>query len=188
MSNSERVKAMRKESGLSQANYSSMFNIPTRTLQDWEHGKRNPPDYVVDMMEKILSSEHIIEIANKEEPFPRLMEYARQIDKIKKKEGKKAMFKMTFKLDEERMERDGLDVEDAWKQIDEMLVEIGDIHMDEKGIVVADDNGTLMFFEYHLDKCEWFLKYVCEWFIQIGDLIEDYIKSSREMGIRCCYE
>ena len=98
------------------------------------------------------------------------------------------MFKMTFKLDEKRMERDGLDVEEAWKQIDDMLVETGDIHMNEKGIVIGDNYGAMLFFEDFLDDCEWFLKYVCVWIIDYGSIHEDYIKSTREMGVRCCYE
>ena len=98
------------------------------------------------------------------------------------------MFKMTFKLDEERMERDGLDVEDAWKQIDEMLVKTGDIHMDEKGVVIADNFGSHLFFERMLKQCTWFMKYVSIWTAKVSKMNVNYISELNEMGIRCCYE
>ena len=40
--------------GLKQTELSSHFGIPLRTVQDWYAGRRNPPDYVVNMMVKLL--------------------------------------------------------------------------------------------------------------------------------------
>ena len=37
--------------GLSQANFGKKYNIPVRTIQDWETEKRNPPAYVVELLE-----------------------------------------------------------------------------------------------------------------------------------------
>lgn len=51
------VKKLRAQTGLSQRAFSDYFNIPFRTLQDWEQGRRTPPDYVVSMMERIIKLE-----------------------------------------------------------------------------------------------------------------------------------
>ena len=50
----ERIKALRKECGLSQGGLAERFNIPKSTIQDWEHERRVPPIYVVEMMEKLV--------------------------------------------------------------------------------------------------------------------------------------
>lgn len=51
------VHEMREETGMSQSEFAAHFGIPTATLQDWEHKRRNPPHYVISMMERILESE-----------------------------------------------------------------------------------------------------------------------------------
>lgn len=51
---SERIKELRKKTGLSQSKFSSKFGIPVRTLQQWEQGISAPPDYVVRMMGDIM--------------------------------------------------------------------------------------------------------------------------------------
>ena len=51
------IRELRKVSGLSQTTFAEKFEIPTSTLQDWEHNRRTPPIYVVGMIDKILSSE-----------------------------------------------------------------------------------------------------------------------------------
>ena len=51
------VKELRKETGMSQSKFAAFFGISVRTLQDWEPGRYNPPEYVVDMMERILKHE-----------------------------------------------------------------------------------------------------------------------------------
>ena len=48
----ERVKKLRKKCGLSQGTFAGKYHIPKATLQDWEHGRRTPPEYVVELLEK----------------------------------------------------------------------------------------------------------------------------------------
>lgn len=43
---------------LSQTELSKRFGIPLRTVQNWHSGVRNPPPYVVAMIEKILDKEN----------------------------------------------------------------------------------------------------------------------------------
>jgi len=41
------LKLLRNLSGMTQKAIADMFNIPLRTWQDWEAGKRTPPEYVI---------------------------------------------------------------------------------------------------------------------------------------------
>lgn len=40
------IRDIRQHTGLSQAAFSTRYCIPTRTLEDWERGVRNCPDYL----------------------------------------------------------------------------------------------------------------------------------------------
>lgn len=51
------IQELRKSTGMSQSKFSAYFGIPTSTLQDWEHERRNPPPYIIVMMERILKLE-----------------------------------------------------------------------------------------------------------------------------------
>lgn len=46
-----------KRYGLSQTELARRFEIPLRTVQDWHAGRRTPPDYVVNMLHRLLSLE-----------------------------------------------------------------------------------------------------------------------------------
>ena len=45
------IREIRALTNLSQANFGKKYNIPLRTIQDWEAGKRKPPIYVVELLE-----------------------------------------------------------------------------------------------------------------------------------------
>ena len=44
-----------KTYGLRQTELADRFDIPLRTVQDWYAGRRNPPGYVVKMIDELLS-------------------------------------------------------------------------------------------------------------------------------------
>lgn len=44
------IKEIRQSTGLSQAKFCEALNIPKRTLQDWEQGLRNCPEYVAQLI------------------------------------------------------------------------------------------------------------------------------------------
>lgn len=46
------VKELRRRTSLSQSKFAKTFNIPVRTLQQWEQNISSPPQYVLDMLEK----------------------------------------------------------------------------------------------------------------------------------------
>jgi len=41
-----KLKEARTKAGLTQQQMSDVFEIPRRTIQNWEEGKRTPPGYV----------------------------------------------------------------------------------------------------------------------------------------------
>lgn len=47
----KKIKEIRKMTGLSQAKFSKKYNVPVRTLQNWEAGKNSPPLYVIELLE-----------------------------------------------------------------------------------------------------------------------------------------
>lgn len=44
------IKEIRQATGLSQAKFCEALNIPKRTLEDWEQGKRACPEYVAELI------------------------------------------------------------------------------------------------------------------------------------------
>lgn len=51
------IKAMRAETGMTQKEFGEYFNIPVRTIQDWEGNRRTPPEYVVELIEYKIRKE-----------------------------------------------------------------------------------------------------------------------------------
>lgn len=50
-----KLKEARQAAGLSQAKMSKLFEIPTRTIENWESGTRKPPAYVEKLIvEKLM--------------------------------------------------------------------------------------------------------------------------------------
>lgn len=60
MTNAERVKEMRKKSGLSAQKFGDKYGIPLRTIQEWERGGRTAPDYVIDLLAFAVASEKTV--------------------------------------------------------------------------------------------------------------------------------
>ncbi len=48
------VKKLRKELNMTQTEFGNMFGIPVRTIQEWESGRRTPPEYVLKLIEENL--------------------------------------------------------------------------------------------------------------------------------------
>lgn len=44
------IKEIRQATGLSQGKFCEVLNIPRRTVQDWEQGKRQCPEYVAELI------------------------------------------------------------------------------------------------------------------------------------------
>ena len=46
------IKQMREVLDLTMKEFSEVFNVPVKTLENWEYGKATPPSYVMEMLEK----------------------------------------------------------------------------------------------------------------------------------------
>ncbi len=68
MDSADRIKELRKKTGLSQSRFAAKFEIPVRTLQQWEQGISAPPKYLIRMMSYIMLLEEK-NGDNKQEPM-----------------------------------------------------------------------------------------------------------------------
>ena len=48
------VEEMRTALNMTKRDFSNRYNIPYRTVQDWESGNRIPPEYVVELLERAV--------------------------------------------------------------------------------------------------------------------------------------
>ena len=46
-------KEFRKQTGLNLTEFSKRFNIPYRTVQNWEYGISNPPEYLLELIKQV---------------------------------------------------------------------------------------------------------------------------------------
>lgn len=54
------IKELRTASGMDRKDFAEHFNIPYRTLQNWELGTRECPEYLLDLIEYKLRNEKLI--------------------------------------------------------------------------------------------------------------------------------
>ena len=57
-------KAIRENSSMTMTEFGNYFGIPFRTIQNWEHGVRKCPDYLLDLMEYKLKKEKVGKYGN----------------------------------------------------------------------------------------------------------------------------
>lgn len=57
----ERLIEMRKRTGMNRKEFAEYFEIPYRTVQDWELGNRQMPEYLFRLMEYKMRIEKIID-------------------------------------------------------------------------------------------------------------------------------
>lgn len=53
------IREMRTRLGDTQSDFAKRYNIPFRTIQNWETGKRNPPEYLVSLLEQRIKEDLI---------------------------------------------------------------------------------------------------------------------------------
>ena len=67
MESAEKIKRIREQTGLSRKDFSTHLGIPLRTIEDWEAGRRKPPEYIPRLIEYQLKYEELIEKKEKEQ-------------------------------------------------------------------------------------------------------------------------
>ncbi|MBR4165824.1 MAG: helix-turn-helix transcriptional regulator [Lachnospiraceae bacterium] len=53
----ERIRDLRERTGLSRKEFCERFEIPYRTMTDWERGERHAPEYVLRFLEYYIRME-----------------------------------------------------------------------------------------------------------------------------------
>jgi len=51
------INEIRQLTGLSQVKFGEKYHIPKRTIQGWEEGVRIPPDYVLELLERVVKED-----------------------------------------------------------------------------------------------------------------------------------
>lgn len=54
------IKEIRSISGLTQQAFSEKYGIPKRSIENWESGKRNPPAYVINLLERVVKEDFFV--------------------------------------------------------------------------------------------------------------------------------
>ena len=57
---SKKIKELRESVGMSRKKFSEHTGIPVRTLEDWEAGRRTPPEYIPRLIAFQLKYEELI--------------------------------------------------------------------------------------------------------------------------------
>ena len=55
-----RIKELRESIGMNRREFSEYTGIPVRTLEDWEAGRRTPPEYVPRLLAYLLKYEELV--------------------------------------------------------------------------------------------------------------------------------
>jgi putative transcriptional regulator len=57
-----KLRRLRVTTELSQRKFAEKFNIPCRTIENWEEGITEPPDYVLELLTKVVVANNIIKL------------------------------------------------------------------------------------------------------------------------------
>ena len=55
------IKEIREKSGMTRAEFSRTYNIPARSLENWESGKTKCPPYLVEMLWRIVTEDQQVD-------------------------------------------------------------------------------------------------------------------------------
>lgn len=60
MSIAETIRSLRESTGMNRRQFSEHTGIPVRTLEDWEAGRRTPPEYIPRLIAYQLKYEEMV--------------------------------------------------------------------------------------------------------------------------------
>lgn len=58
MTPSEKIKSIRARTGLSQAAFAVKYELPRRTVEDWEAGRRIPTTWALKLLDRITAIDY----------------------------------------------------------------------------------------------------------------------------------
>ena len=67
MESADKIRRLREQTGMTRKDFSIHIGISLRTIEDWEAGRRRPPEYIPRLIEYQLKYEELIEKKQKEE-------------------------------------------------------------------------------------------------------------------------
>ena len=67
MQGANEIRELRESTGLSRKEFSEHIGIPVRTLEDWEAGRRTPPEYIPRLISYQLKYEELLQKVNDDE-------------------------------------------------------------------------------------------------------------------------
>lgn len=67
MESADKIRRLREQTGITRKDFSMHIGIPLRTMEDWEAGRRRPPEYIPRLIEYQLKYEELIGKMKKEE-------------------------------------------------------------------------------------------------------------------------
>lgn len=96
------IKGIRLSTGLSQEKFCEKYHIPLPTLRKWEQGKREPPDYLVELLEfKVREDLNMnmhdlinreVKIGDKEGEITNILGYALEVTFFNVNDGKTIIY------------------------------------------------------------------------------------------------
>ena len=60
MESADKIRRLREQTGMTRKDFSIHIGIPLRTIEDWEAGRRRPPEYIPWLIEFQLKYEKLI--------------------------------------------------------------------------------------------------------------------------------
>ncbi|MBE5912133.1 helix-turn-helix domain-containing protein [Pseudobutyrivibrio sp.] len=60
MEKAKRIKELRESTGMNRKEFCDYFDIPYRTVTEWERGMRHAPDYVIRLLEYYIGMEKLV--------------------------------------------------------------------------------------------------------------------------------
>lgn len=67
MDYSKRIRELRESTGMNRKEFCDYFNIPYRTVTEWERDNRHAPEYVIRLLEYYIQAEKLSKKASSEE-------------------------------------------------------------------------------------------------------------------------
>lgn len=71
---SGKIRALRAETGLNRKQFAEHFGIPLRTVEEWEAGRRKPPEYIPRLIKYQIMYEQQFNERGKKDEIGLLME------------------------------------------------------------------------------------------------------------------
>ena len=67
MGKREELIELKNKSGMNWKQFSEYYEIPDRTIQHWEHGNREMPDYVLRLMQYKMKMEELLKMGGNDD-------------------------------------------------------------------------------------------------------------------------